>query len=329
MSYATSRPVINVSLAPKDLAEVAMAARCAGSREPTIPRRSANGLLDPKNEITIAAATTSRRIKVVARKNLPGTVRVLRARRRERRRARLVRIWLLDRRRVRNHGRSLTTATTATMVGFMRSFRKTTRRALSFEDELGYTACAHGSLKSVITVGPVAENESGVTCAHLREPYPRESFGSLGLVVVLHSNQEPLRSAGGEVVNGVADQNPAVIKNRHGIAGLLENAKLLAREEFVAPRGRSRRIWPMASMPNGSSQTSGSSSTKGFGSCTRAAASCTRCWLPWESVSTLFVARSAISRRLSHEAVAGEAFEALMPCSRSRYSTCSAMSMFG
>ena len=44
---------------------------------------------------------------------------------------------------------------------------------------------------------------------------------------------------------------------------------------------------PMASIPLGSRPASGSSRTSRSGPCRRAAASCTRCWLPWESSSTL------------------------------------------
>src|SRR5512132_4525866 len=51
------------------------------------------------------------------------------------------------------------------------------------------------------------------------------------------------------------------------------------------------------STPTGSSPENGSSRTRTSGLCTRAAASCTRCWLPSDSASTRSSARSATPRR--------------------------------
>ncbi len=65
-------------------------------------------------------------------------------------------------------------------------------------------------------------------------------------------------------------------------------------------RACSTSTWPMASIPLGSSPASGSSRTSSSGPCRRAAASCTRCWFPCESSSTLSSARSAMPRRSSH-----------------------------
>ena len=53
----------------------------------------------------------------------------------------------------------------------------------------------------------------------------------------------------------------------------------------------------MASMPEGSNPAKGSSRTSSSGPWTRAAASCTRCWLPCDSASTLLPARSVTPRR--------------------------------
>jgi hypothetical protein len=53
-------------------------------------------------------------------------------------------------------------------------------------------------------------------------------------------------------------------------------------------------------MPAGSNPASGSSKMSSSGPCTSAATSCTRCWLPCESTSTLSSRRSAISSRSSH-----------------------------
>ena len=86
---------------------------------------------------------------------------------------------------------------------------------------------------------------------------------------------------------------------------------------------------PMASIPLGSSPANGSSRTSRSGPCRRAAASCTRCWLPWESSSTLDWARSAMPRRSSHSSPARRASAGAMPWSRPRYSSCSPTCMAG
>ena len=54
------------------------------------------------------------------------------------------------------------------------------------------------------------------------------------------------------------------------------------------------------STPSGSRPLNGSSSTASTGSWTSAAASCTRCWLPWESSSSRASARPPSPRRVSH-----------------------------
>ena len=60
------------------------------------------------------------------------------------------------------------------------------------------------------------------------------------------------------------------------------------------PAAASSRSTPLStSTPTGSRPENGSSSTSTSGSCTSAAASCTRCWLPSESVSARSSARSA------------------------------------
>ena len=83
----------------------------------------------------------------------------------------------------------------------------------------------------------------------------------------------------------------------HGdrLAEVLDQVELVAGEQDGAgpsgPHpGRSPRGWPRRA---GRGPENGSSSTSTSGSCTRAAASWTRCWLPSESFSTGSPARSA------------------------------------
>ena len=60
---------------------------------------------------------------------------------------------------------------------------------------------------------------------------------------------------------------------------------------------RSASTSASTSTPTGSSPENGSSSTRTSGLWTRAAASCTRCWLPSDSCSTWSPARSATPSR--------------------------------
>ena len=89
-----------------------------------------------------------------------------------------------------------------------------------------------------------------------------------------------------------ATSRPSV-DDRHGVAEPLDELELVTGEHAPATpaRARSSRTSAIRSTPTGSRPLNGSSSTRATGSCTSAAASWTRCWLPSDSASTRSPAR--------------------------------------
>jgi hypothetical protein len=73
----------------------------------------------------------------------------------------------------------------------------------------------------------------------------------------------------------------------------------------------------------------GSSRISTAGSCTSAAAICTRCWLPSDSASSLSPARSVSSSSASSRSVLAFAVARSRPCSLPSQVTCSATFIFG
>ena len=94
----------------------------------------------------------------------------------------------------------------------------------------------------------------------------------------------------GAVVEASLRHQPPTMDDGDGLADVLHQVELMAREQHRgALPARSASTSLMSSTPTGSRPENGSSSTRRSGSCTSAAASCTRCWLPCDRVSIFAV----------------------------------------